>query len=1525
MAAPAYAVAVLSVQSLAETNGNCGASAAHTDLGNCKTSINSTVEQQFAVSASALGTGQTIKNVIATFTFTPSGGAQLSMPALPSSCQTSNVTPASSVSGNLTLICNLGDVSSAQILAIDTNVVATGGSPNGSSFQTSVQVTAGDGTVAPSNTVVNPVVTIQGTPSYQTDKTVLTNPTYGTYTVNGVQQTGYQVRYNIYGKPETNASTDLAVPFSISDTLARFPNAVITSCAGPSQYGYSDLTPLASCPTGTAAGGWSLTFNSLHQDTYGQSLTLFVPASDVNRELDPNWVAGDPTPNGSVSFDNCIAASGQTDSSGQLNNGDGHMDGQHCVSATITSGAANGPKPTGFKHTVGDGVDTTNGNFTFPNQNLSGAHLYYVNNGLTADQNFYLCDAFDVSTMQLQASNTVTFDAIGGTNTSPRAGYQVEYAIAPNTSNDQVGTAALQNGYTAAPVFDNSSDDQLASATGCRDSSGPWSTDPTTFGANWQDTVNLVRLVPIPGYTPTPSMAPNASVDMFLNFTVRSVYNGGPHAGQTIPDGAYVANVGSWDTYDTNGVLGVKTDTAHIAFNQHSLTTTTGSKKYLLNGVAQGAGFVIQPGQNGIASSVVYRNTGAFPDTAAYTCDAWDVSVFKMTRWQINVDSNVPVGPGYGSGGHVVAPPGWRVEYAAGPNTTNDQVGSPAPGNGYSTPVYGFTATDQEANARSCSTYAGPWTTDPVAAYGANWADSVNMLRLVPIPGYTPTPYMPAGVQTNLLIYFSAVRSFYNGGPNAGQPIKTGALIPNYGGWDQISNGTVSNGLSTALAAFRAVTLGVGKSYDTTVNYQPGAQLKWTISPSITAGIADQQTTGVTISDPLPAGYDYDAACTAAALPAGVHASYDGTTRTVTFTYSQTFTIAATLPQALPSVIVCGNLLTTDKPGSTLTNTASITSNESPEPANGSSSVRVAGPGMLGIAKQVDKPVIARGDSYTWKLTWADTSSVSFGKPQVIDVFPYNGDGTTSATSKRNSGSSAFSGTNTLNAALAQPTYDTGSASSGAVAGTWYYTTASPTTIDQNPGAASNASPGGAGSIWRTAAQITDFSTVTGVYFSSSADILAGDSVTASIPMKANATTDGDVYVNQAELYSPSTPNNPVVSNDAFTQIPGAIQIVKAASTPRVGRVGETVTYTFTVSNPGAAPLRDVMVTDTLSAPSQASDLSAITCQSLSNPAGTCTGASTSLQAGQTAIFTATYTVTQADIDNGTINDSAAASGDAGQNGQSIPVQSSPSAAVVDAVPEPALSVVKSASPATVSAAGSTVTYTFVATNTGDLPLSNVEIVDTQVTPALQSGMSAIECASLAAPAGDCSGSTADLAVGQSATFTGTYTVTQADIDNGVINDHAIAQGATDGGTPVESQPSSAVVETVLNPSLSILKATTTTVATIVGQEVPYTFTVTNVGNVTVNGLVVTDTVTAPSQQGSLSAITCTVTTLAPGESTTCAATYTVTEADLENRSLKDTADAHANTPGGTRVDTNKSSVVIPSVPTAVELPTVSG
>ncbi|MCI0158765.1 DUF11 domain-containing protein [Leifsonia shinshuensis] len=388
----------------------------------------------------------------------------------------------------------------------------------------------------------------------------------------------------------------------------------------------------------------------------------------------------------------------------------------------------------------------------------------------------------------------------------------------------------------------------------------------------------------------------------------------------------------------------------------------------------------------------------------------------------------------------------------------------------------------------------------------------------------------------------------------------------------------------------------------------------------------------------------------------------------------------------------------------------------------------------------------------------------------------------------------------------------------------------------------------------------------------------------------------GDIYVNQAELFTSSAPDNPVVSNNPYTQIPG-ITIVKSANPTTVTAAGQPVTYTFTVANKGKVSVNNVSVTDTQVLPSVAQSLKPITCKALSSPAAPCSGGIVpTLAGGQTATFTAEYTATQADVDNGTITDTAVANGVTNPGG--APITSTPSTAVVTATPSPGISVTKTASPTTVTAIGAPVTYTFVATNTGNVTLTGVGITDDQVAPALNKNLGAISCTTLTSPAGSCSGATTTLAPGQSATFTGVYTVQPADADYGTITDKATAHGTPPGTTaPITSNEAIKVVTIPPAPALTIVKDSATTVVTAANQTIPYTFLVTNTGNVTLGGVHVADTVAPPSSPSSLTDLSCPKATLASGESMTCTANYTTTQPDVDNGRVDDSAVAKGTPP----------------------------
>ena len=387
------------------------------------------------------------------------------------------------------------------------------------------------------------------------------------------------------------------------------------------------------------------------------------------------------------------------------------------------------------------------------------------------------------------------------------------------------------------------------------------------------------------------------------------------------------------------------------------------------------------------------------------------------------------------------------------------------------------------------------------------------------------------------------------------------------------------------------------------------------------------------------------------------------------------------------------------------------------------------------------------------------------------------------------------------------------------------------------------------------------------------------------------------------------------------TQSP-AISITKAASPTTLTQAGETITYTFDVTNSGNVNLTGVGVTDNPQPPAGPLTTGP-TCQSLSSPAGTCTGATTSLVPGQAAVFSATYVVTQADVNHGTVVDTATATGTTPSGGT---VDKTSNTVTVTATQSPSLSITKSASPTTVTATGQTVSYTFTVINTGNVSLTTVGVTDVPTAPA---GVVTATCQSLSGPTGTCSGATTTLVPGQMATFTGTYDVSQADINHGSIVDHATTQGTTPSGGTVSATSNTVTVTATQSPSLSIAKSATPTTVTAAGQTVTYTFTVANTGNVNLTGVGVADVPTAPAggvtancQSLSLPAGTCSgaTTDLLPGQIASFAGTYTVTQADVNHGSIVDRALAVGISPADTPVSATSNTVTV----TATQSPSLS-
>ncbi len=288
-------------------------------------------------------------------------------------------------------------------------------------------------------------------------------------------------------------------------------------------------------------------------------------------------------------------------------------------------------------------------------------------------------------------------------------------------------------------------------------------------------------------------------------------------------------------------------------------------------------------------------------------------------------------------------------------------------------------------------------------------------------------------------------------------------------------------------------------------------------------------------------------------------------------------------------------------------------------------------------------------------------------------------------------------------------------------------------------------------------------------------------------------------------------------------------------------------------------------------------------------PVVTCPAAAASLAPGAQVTCTATYEVTQADIDAGGVTNTATVTGD--PPGTLEPPVSPPSEVEVPSIETPGITVVKSADPSTAAGytVGTEITYTFVVTNTGNVTLTDVTVQDTPFTGSGE--LSAITC-----PAG-----AAALAPGTQIACTATYTLTQTDVDSGQLSNTATATGTPPSGTPPVSPPSTVEIPGDPAPALTVAKTADRTEITAAGQTITYSFLVTNTGNVTVRDVTVdegtfTGTGTAP-------VVTCPAgaATMAPGAQVTCTAEYVVTQADIDAGGVTNTATVTGTPPSGSR------------------------
>jgi len=345
--------------------------------------------------------------------------------------------------------------------------------------------------------------------------------------------------------------------------------------------------------------------------------------------------------------------------------------------------------------------------------------------------------------------------------------------------------------------------------------------------------------------------------------------------------------------------------------------------------------------------------------------------------------------------------------------------------------------------------------------------------------------------------------------------------------------------------------------------------------------------------------------------------------------------------------------------------------------------------------------------------------------------------------------------------------------------------------------------------------------------------------------------------------------------------------------------VGETISYVFTVSNVGNVSLTDVVVTD---------------------PSVTVVGGPIDLAVGQSdaTTFTGTYTITQVDIDNGQFENQAEASGTA-PNGDVVTDLSDDNSEIEDDITitdlcqDPKIALIKVGTfndedQDGCTDVGETISYVFTVSNVGNVSLTDVVVTDPSVTVV---------------------GGPIDLAVGQSdaTTFTGTYTITQVDIDNGQFENQAEASGTAPNGDVVtdlsddnsEIEDDITITDLCQDPKIALIKVGTFNDedqdgCTDVEETITYTFTVSNVGNVTLTNVVIDDPL-VNVVGGPI--------TLAPEQSdaTTFTAVYTITQTDIDNGEFENQAEASGTAPNGDVVtDLSDDNSEIEDDPTITDL-----
>jgi len=305
-------------------------------------------------------------------------------------------------------------------------------------------------------------------------------------------------------------------------------------------------------------------------------------------------------------------------------------------------------------------------------------------------------------------------------------------------------------------------------------------------------------------------------------------------------------------------------------------------------------------------------------------------------------------------------------------------------------------------------------------------------------------------------------------------------------------------------------------------------------------------------------------------------------------------------------------------------------------------------------------------------------------------------------------------------------------------------------------------------------------------------------------------------------------------------------------------KVGETITYTYQVTNIGNVTLDSVAAYD--------------------DKLGPVTLGATTLAPDAETGGTLTYVVIEDDLP-GPLTNNVTVTGTP-PVGDDVTETADESVTLISGA---SITVTKRANVDSAEV-GESINYTYWVTNTGDVTLNSVEARDDKLGPVTLG-------ATTLAPGAGTSGALA-------------HVVAEDDLPSPLENTVTVTGTPSVGDPAIDTADES--VDLTSSPSIVVTKIADVSSAEV-GERIVYTYWVTNTGNVTLNSVAAHD--------DKLGAVTLSATTLAPDEGTNGTLAYTVVEGDLPGP-LANTVTATGAPPVGVDVqDTADESVALTSSP----------